>query len=206
MGYDIADYKSIDPRYGTLSDVDLLIGTLKNHGMKLMMDLVVNHTSDQHAWFLESAKSKDSPNRDWYIWKSPKGFDEEGEAVPPNNWSGILGDALSAWTWHEETQEFYLSLHSPEQVDLNWENTEVISAIYDVSSTNRRKLLERAAYIYYPLSTPFFTPHDRPLVEYIANGCAAGHGILAAPWCRRVSHGCHQSDIETPIFPRFTHH
>jgi glycosidase len=158
MGYDIADYKSIDPRYGTLSDVDLLIGTLKNHGMKLMMDLVVNHTSDQHAWFLESAKSKDSPKRDWYIWKSPKGFDEEGKAVPPNNWSGILGDALSAWTWHEGTQEFYLSLHSPEQVDLNWENTEVVSAIYDVSSTNRRNLLEMAVYFYYLLSTPFCKP------------------------------------------------
>ncbi|KAJ5743730.1 alpha-glucosidase, partial [Penicillium manginii] len=132
MGYDIADYKSIDPRYGTLSDVDLLIETLKNHGMKLMMDLVVNHTSDQHAWFRESASSKDSSKRDWYIWKPPKGFDDAGKPLPPNNWAGILGDSLSAWNWHAETQEFYLALHSPEQVDLNWENAEVVTAVYDV--------------------------------------------------------------------------
>ncbi|CAI7660930.1 unnamed protein product [Penicillium bialowiezense] len=132
MGYDIADYKSIDPRYGTLADVDLLIKTLSEHDMKLMMDLVVNHTSDQHDWFVESAKSKDSPKRDWYIWRPAKGFYEDGNPVPPNNWAGILGDTLSAWTWHEPTQEFYLSLHTPEQVDLNWENDEVIAAIYDV--------------------------------------------------------------------------
>ncbi|KAE8366650.1 alpha-glucosidase [Aspergillus caelatus] len=132
MGYDIADYKSIDPRYGTLSDVDLLIRTLRDHDMKLMMDLVVNHTSDQHLWFVESASSKDSPKRDWYIWRPAKGFDEAGNPVPPNNWAQILGDALSAWTWHEATQEFYLTLHTPEQVDLNWENPEVVTAVYDV--------------------------------------------------------------------------
>ncbi|KAE8419688.1 glycoside hydrolase superfamily [Aspergillus pseudocaelatus] len=132
MGYDIADYKSIDPRYGTLSDVDLLIWTLRDHDMKLMMDLVVNHTSDQHSWFVESASSKDSPKRGWYIWRPAKGFDEAGNPVPPNNWAQILGDALSAWTWHEATQEFYLTLHTPEQVDLNWENPEVVAAVYDV--------------------------------------------------------------------------
>jgi len=141
MGYDIADYKSIDPRYGTLSDVDLLIQTLQNHEMKLMMDLVVNHTSDQHDWFLESAKSKSSPKRNWYIWKRPKGYDSSGKPVPPNNWAQILGDACSTWTWHEETQEFYLTLFSPEQVDLNWENPEVVAAVYDVSSFVKAKIL-----------------------------------------------------------------
>ncbi|CAG8207420.1 unnamed protein product [Penicillium salamii] len=132
MGYDIADYKSIDPRYGTLSDVDLLIKTLGDHQMKLMMDLVVTHTSDQHDWFVESAKSKVSPKRDWYIWRPAQGLDGAGNPIPPNNWAQILGDSLSAWTWHEETQEFYLTLHTSEQVDLNWENPDVIAAVYDV--------------------------------------------------------------------------
>ncbi|KAL4792491.1 glycoside hydrolase superfamily [Aspergillus venezuelensis] len=132
MGYDIADYKSIDPRYGSLSDVDLLIKTLSDHNMKLMMDLVVNHTSDQHAWFIESASSKDSPKRNWYIWRPARGFDAAGNPIPPNNWAQILGDANSAWAWHEPTQEFYLALHTPEQVDLNWENPEVRAAVYDV--------------------------------------------------------------------------
>lgn len=135
MGYDIADYKSIDPRYGTLSDVDLLIKTLGDHQMKLMMDLVVTHTSDQHDWFVESAKSKVSPKRDWYIWRPAQGLDGAGNPIPPNNWAQILGDSLSAWTWHEETQEFYLTLHTSEQVDLNWENPDVIAAVYDVSDS-----------------------------------------------------------------------
>lgn len=136
MGYDIADYKEIDPRYGTLSDVDRLIQVLKEHDMKLIMDLVVTHTSDQHAWFMESASSKSSPKRDWYIWKPPKGFDEAGNPLPPNNWAQILGDEMSAWTWHEATKEFYLTLHTSEQVDLNWENPDVVAAVHDVSSTS----------------------------------------------------------------------
>lgn len=133
MGYDIADYKAIDARYGTLSDMDNLIKTCKDHDMKIIMDLVVTHTSDQHDWFLESAKSKTSPKRDWYIWKPPRGYDEAGKPIPPNNWAQILGDANSAWTWSEVTKEFYLTLHTPEQVDLNWENTDVVSAVHDVS-------------------------------------------------------------------------
>lgn len=135
MGYDIADYKAIDPRYGTLSDVETLIKSLKEHDMKLIMDLVVNHTSDQHEWFIESATSLTSPKRDWYIWKPPRGYDEAGSPLPPNNWASILGDANSAWTWHDPTQQFFLGLYTPEQVDLNWENPEVVAAVYDVSIT-----------------------------------------------------------------------
>ena len=132
MGYDIADYKSIDPIYGTLSDVDNLIATLKARGMKLMMDLVVNHTSDEHFWFLESRSSKSSSKRDWYIWKSPSGHDDAGNPLPPNNWSQILGEANSAWTFDEKTGEFFLSLFTPNQPDLNWENPEVRAAVHDV--------------------------------------------------------------------------
>ncbi|TKA72639.1 hypothetical protein B0A55_05984 [Friedmanniomyces simplex] len=131
MGYDISDYKDIDPRYGSLEDVDELIKGLKGRGMRFMVDLVVNHTSDQHAWFLDSRSSKSAAKRDWYIWQPPK-YDAEGKRQPPNNWSMILGEANSAWTWDEETQEYYLALFTPEQPDLNWRNPELREAVHDV--------------------------------------------------------------------------
>ncbi|KAI1338175.1 trehalose-6-phosphate hydrolase [Xylariaceae sp. FL0016] len=132
MGYDIADYKQIDHRYGTLEDVDELIAELKKRDMKLMMDLVVNHTSNENPWFLESRASRDSPKRDWYIWKKPKSVSSDGVPEPPNNWAQILGEAGSAWTYDESTGEYYLSLFTPEQPDLNWENPEVRAAVWDV--------------------------------------------------------------------------
>lgn len=133
MGYDISDYKAIDPRYGTLDDVDELIAQLKTRNMRLMMDLVVNHTSDHHAWFLESRSSKASPKRDWYHWQPPRGFDSKtGKPLPPNNWARILGEYSSAWTWDEGSGEFYLSLFTAEQPDLNWENPAVREAVWDV--------------------------------------------------------------------------
>lgn len=131
MGYDIADYEDIDPSYGTLADVDNLIKEIKKRDMKLVMDLVVNHTSEQHGWFLDSRSSKSSPKRDWYIWQPPK-YDADGNRQPPNNWAQILGEANSAWTWDEETGEYYLSLFTPEQPDLNWENEDVRNAVHDV--------------------------------------------------------------------------
>ncbi|KAF2801616.1 glycoside hydrolase [Mytilinidion resinicola] len=140
MGYDISDYRDIDPIYGTLKDVDHMIKEIKSRGMKLMMDLVVNHTSDQHAWFEESRSSTTSSKRNWYIWKKPK-FDKDGNRQPPNNWAMILGEANSAWTWDEKTQEYYLSLFTAEQPDLNWENLAVREEVHDVL----RFWLERGA-------------------------------------------------------------
>lgn len=131
MGYDIADYEDIDPSYGTLADVDNLIKEIKKRDMKLVMDLVVNHTSEQHGWFLDSRSSKSSSKRDWYIWQPPK-YDADGNRQPPNNWAQILGEANSAWTWDEKTGEYYLSLFTPEQPDLNWENEDVRNAVHDV--------------------------------------------------------------------------
>jgi glycosidase len=90
MGYDISDYRAIHAPYGTTEDVDQLIAALHRRGMKLIMDLVVNHTSDQHAWFKESSSSLDNPRRDWYIWKKPR-WDAEGNRQPPNNWASIFG-------------------------------------------------------------------------------------------------------------------
>lgn len=132
MGYDIADYKDIDPAYGTLEDVDELIAEARTRGMKVMMDLVVNHTSNMHAWFLESRSSTTNPKRDWYIWKPPKSISPAGEPEPPNNWAQILGEANSAWTYDEATKEYYLSVFTPEQPDLNWENPDVRAAVWDV--------------------------------------------------------------------------
>lgn len=85
MGYDISDYKTIDPQYGTIEDVDTLMNGLHERGVKLLLDLVVNHTSDQHEWFKQSKSGKDNPYRDWYIWRTPK-YDKEGNRQPPNNW------------------------------------------------------------------------------------------------------------------------
>ncbi|KAK5054537.1 hypothetical protein LTR84_001428 [Exophiala bonariae] len=132
MGYDIADYKVIDPIYGSVEDVDDLVSELKKRDMRLMMDLVVNHTSNMHDWFLESRSSKDNPKRDWYIWKPPKSVSPHGTPEPPNNWAQILGEANSAWTYDTETSEYYLSVFTPEQPDLNWENPEVRAAVWDV--------------------------------------------------------------------------
>lgn len=132
MGYDIADYKVIDPMYGSIEHVDELISELKKRDMKLMMDLVVNHTSNMHQWFLESRSSKTNPKRDWYIWKPPKSISDAGVPEPPNNWAQILGEANSAWTYDTETGEYYLSVFTPEQPDLNWENPDVREAVWDV--------------------------------------------------------------------------
>lgn len=132
MGYDIADYKDIDPIYGSLSDVDELIAEAKKRDMRIMMDLVVNHTSNMHQWFLDSRSSRDNPKRDWYIWKDPKSISDAGVPEPPNNWAQILGEANSAWTYDTETGQYYLSVFSAPQPDLNWENPEVREAVWDV--------------------------------------------------------------------------
>ncbi|KAJ4286177.1 hypothetical protein N0V88_008121 [Collariella sp. IMI 366227] len=130
MGYDISDYQAVFARYGTLADVDRLIEACHSRGMKLILDLVVNHTSDEHAWFKESRSSRTNPKRDWYIWRPPR-YDSEGSRIPPTNWRGYF--AGSTWTWDELTQEYYLNLYGPFQPDLNWENPKCREAIYDVA-------------------------------------------------------------------------
>lgn len=128
MGYDVSDYRSIHAPYGTLKDVDCLISELRNRGMKLWMDLVVNHTSDQHEWFKESRQSKDNAKRDWYFWRDPK-YDANGARKPPNNWKGMFGG--SAWTFDAATGQYYLSLFLPSQPDLNWTNNDLREAVHD---------------------------------------------------------------------------
>jgi len=126
MGYDIRNYEDVYAPYGTLDDMQRLIDETHARGMRIILDLVVNHTSDQHQWFLESRSSKDNPKRDWYIWRPARYVN--GERKAPNNWvSNFTG---SVWEWDEHTQEYYLHLFCPEQPDLNWENEETRKAIY----------------------------------------------------------------------------
>ena len=128
-GYDISDYQDVDPLFGTLEQLDELIARAHAAGIKIVMDLVVNHTSDEHPWFVESRSSTDNPKRDWYWWRPPRDGVEPGTAgAEPTNW----GSAFSgpAWTYDEATGEYYLHLFSPKQPDLNWENPEVRAEVY----------------------------------------------------------------------------
>ncbi|RSM05216.1 hypothetical protein CEP52_006442 [Fusarium oligoseptatum] len=127
MGYDVSDYRDIHHPYGTVEDVEALIRGCHERGIKVLLDLVVNHTSHEHEWFKESRSSRTSPKRDWYFWRDPK-FDSNGTRQPPNNWASIFGG--SAWTWDEQTSQYYLSLFLPEQPDLNWANEEMRRATY----------------------------------------------------------------------------
>lgn len=124
-GYDISDYQSIMDEFGTMEDWETLLDGLHSRGMKLMMDLVVNHTSDEHKWFVESRKSKDNPYRDYYVWRQGK-----AEGIEPNNWTSFFSG--SAWQKDEESDEYFLHLFSKKQPDLNWENPKVRQEIYDM--------------------------------------------------------------------------
>jgi alpha-glucosidase len=128
MGYDVSDYQKIYAPYGSIEDVDTLVSESHRRGLKVILDLVVNHTSMEHPWFKESRASKDNPKRDWYIWK-PARYDENGNRHPPTNWRGYF--ACPTWTWDEHTQEYYLHLYAPDQPDLNWENADCREAIYE---------------------------------------------------------------------------
>ncbi|KAK3374889.1 alpha-glucosidase [Podospora didyma] len=128
MGYDISDYEKVYPPYGTVKDMEDLIDACHSRGMKIILDLVINHTSDQHAWFQESRSSKDNPKRDWYIWKAPR-YAEDGTRLPPTNWRSYFSGGT--WEYDDLTGEYYLHLFAKEQPDLNWENEECRKAIYD---------------------------------------------------------------------------
>lgn len=123
-GYDISDYQAIMAEFGTMQDWEQLLEEIHNRGMKLIMDLVVNHSSDEHRWFQESRKSKDNPYRDYYIWRPGK------DGKEPNNWESTFSG--SAWEYDETTDEYYLHLFSKKQPDLNWENPTLRKEIYDM--------------------------------------------------------------------------
>lgn len=126
FGYDVSDYVSIDPMYGTMADFDRLVSEAKKRNIRVILDFVVNHTSDQHAWFIDSKSSKTAGHRDWYIWRDGKGPDQ-----PPNNWLSTFG--LSAWKYDATTRQYYYHYFYPEQPDLNWRNPAVEKAMFEVT-------------------------------------------------------------------------
>jgi len=121
-GYDISNYTAIDPEYGTMADFDHLVAEAKKRDIRVIMDYVINHTSDQHDWFKESRSSRTNPKRDWYIWRDGKGPDQ-----PPNNWQSWFGH--SAWTYDPTTKQYFYHYFYPQQPDLNWRNPEVHKAM-----------------------------------------------------------------------------
>src|SRR5271170_536298 len=129
FGYDISDYENIDPQYGTLADFDRLVAEAKKRNIRIIMDMVMNHTSDKHKWFIESESSKTNPKRDWYVWRDGKGVGADGKPLPPNNWVSLFGG--SAWEYDAKTKQFYYHEFYKQQPDLNWRNPAVEKAMFD---------------------------------------------------------------------------
>ncbi len=127
FGYDISDYCAIDPQYGTIEEFDILVKEAEKRKIKVLMDLVLNHSSDHHPWFIESRSSRDNAKRDWYIWRDGK--DSSG-TKPPNNWLSLFGGP--AWEWDEKTKQYYYHFFYKQQPDLNWRNADLRKAMYDV--------------------------------------------------------------------------
>ena len=120
FGYDISDYENIDPQYGTLADFDRLVAEAKKRDIRIMMDMVMNHSSDEHKWFIESRSSRTNPYRDWYVWHDGKGETATDKGQPPNNWQSDFGG--SAWQWDETTRQYYYHKFYIKQPDFNWNN------------------------------------------------------------------------------------
>lgn len=125
FGYDVADYRNIDPMFGTLDDFETLIQQAHHRNIKILMDYIPNHTSSQHPWFVESRMSLDNPRRDWYIWRDSK---ENGD--PPNNWLSVFGG--SAWEFDEKSKQYYFHSFDKDQPDLNWRNPEVVEEMLTI--------------------------------------------------------------------------
>ncbi|MGD1849167.1 MAG: alpha-amylase family glycosyl hydrolase [Cyanophyceae cyanobacterium] len=123
-GYDISNHTVIDPKYGTMADFEALVKEASQRNIKIVVDIILNHTSDEHPFFVESRQSKESPKRDWYIWK-----DAKAGGSPPNNWEGF---EKSSWTWDEKTQQYYYHFHYPQQPDLNWRNPDVVESMFNI--------------------------------------------------------------------------
>ena len=168
-GYDVSDYRDIMDEFGTMEDFDKMLEGMKQRGLRLILDLVPNHSSDEHFWFQESRKSKDNPYRDYYFWKSPK---EDGS--PPSNWVSFF--APSTWEYDKTTDEYYLHIFSVKQPDLNWENPKVRQEIYDIMHFWMRKgidgfRIDVLPFISKDLSFPDQTPENYSSPgKFYANG------------------------------------
>lgn len=157
FGYDVSDYENIDPMYGTLADFDRMQAEASKHGIRIILDFVLNHTSDQHKWFLDSKSSRTSEHRDWYIWR-----DGKGPGKPPNNWTSTFGG--SAWKFDPTTNQYYYHYFYAQQPDLNWRNPAVKDAMFDVTRWWYRRGV--AGFRLDAVDTLFEDPnlHDNPIL------------------------------------------
>src|SRR5208282_176544 len=130
FGYDISDYENIDPQYGTLKDFDRLVAEADKRHIRVLMDMVMNHTSDKHEWFIQSRTSRDNPYRDWYMWHDGKGETATDKGEAPNNWQSDFGH--SAWEWDEKTRQYYYHKFYIQQPDVNWNNPKIHEAFKDI--------------------------------------------------------------------------
>ena len=181
-GYDVADYKAIWPQFGTMDDMDELIAEADARGIKIVMDLVFNHTSEECAWFEESRSSRDNPKADWYIWRDGKtaGAPEAG-GTPPNNWGSIFGG--SAWSWDDTREQWYLHTFGSYQPDLNWESADVRAALYDIANFWLDKgvggfRIDAVTYIKKPAGLPDGDKPDVQGLSPIHDATANTEGIL----------------------------
>lgn len=175
-GYDVEDFYRINPRFGTMDDMDSLIRRAAERGIRIVMDLVFNHVSDKNAWFVESKSSRENPKSDWFVWKDPK-----PDGSPPNNWRSIFGG--SAWTWCEERWQFYLHTFGSFQPDLNWDNPDVRKALADVAKFWIRKgiggfRLDAVPYIKKPKDFADGKPDASDGTAFIHDATAYSEGIL----------------------------
>lgn len=137
VGYDVADHSAVDPTYGTMADFDALVAAAHGMGLRVILDLVMNHTSDQHRWFTESRRSRTGEYADWYIWRDPSGVDRRGRPRPPNDWQSFFGGP--AWTWEPAREQFYMHTFLVQQPELNWRSP----AVRDAQMTMIRGWLDR---------------------------------------------------------------
>jgi len=132
FGYDISDYRSIDPQYGTMADFDHLIAEANKRHIRVLMDMVMNHSSDKHEWFIQSRSLRANPYRDWYVWRDGKGETATSKGEPPNKWQSLFGH--SAWQWDEKTRQYYYHKFYIQQPDFNWNNPAVTKAFKDITA------------------------------------------------------------------------
>ncbi|GHF04792.1 alpha-glucosidase AglA [Amycolatopsis deserti] len=183
-GYDVADYRAVDPRYGTLSDLDKLLCAAHERGIRVVADLVVNHTSSEHPWFRSARRSRTDPLRDRYIWRDPA-----PDGGPPNNWLAHFGGP--AWTFDERTGQYYLHLFTPHQPDLNWDNPEVADEVDDIL----RFWFDRGLDGFRIDTAHYLTKHPGlPDNPWLAPEDVPSQGGVAAEWLRQD----HRYDIEQP--------
>ena len=138
FGYDVSDYRDVDPMFGTLHDFDAVIREAHAHGIRVMIDLVISHTSDRHPWFEESKRDRTNPKSDWYVWADPK-----PDGTPPNNWMSIFGG--TGWQWDVRRQQYYYHAFLTSQPDLNFHNPDVQDALLEHGVPQRHIHLEKFA-------------------------------------------------------------